>query len=199
MTQSDNQDLVKGWIFTNATHNTQLNDSLTYQKLLDEGSRHIAEGKKTECWKPIVDYCQANPPGPFSFEQSYRLTALAWDAQELIEGLEPYKHNVIWKNLISEKIPLTSFWLGRINAGRREFNKSLNTIKFSAELARVTVPVLVCGAKLDFVCPSGLGDDFYARIGSIDKKKILFEKSAHRFEEQDAYYQAFRAFIAEHQ
>ncbi len=195
MTQGNNQHLVKGWIFANATHNIGLNDSLTYQMLLDEGTRHIAEGKNTAGWAPIVAYCQSNPPGPFTFEQSLRLTKLAWDAQELIEGLEPYKHDVIKQNLVSEHIPLTNFWLGRTNAGRRKFNKSLNSIKFSDALAQVTVPVLVCNGKLDFVCPQGLGDDFFARLGSSDKKKMLFEKSAHRFEEQDAYYQAFRTFI----
>jgi pimeloyl-ACP methyl ester carboxylesterase len=198
MTQGNNQATVKGWIFANATHNSSLNDSLTYQMLLDEGTRHIAEGKNADAWKPIVSYCEANPPGPFTFEQSYELTALAWEAQGLIEGLEPYKHDIIFKNLIPEQIPLTNFLLGRTNAGKRKFNRSLNPIKFSDSLGQVTVPVLVCFGKLDFVCPVGLGDDFFAHIGSTDKKKLLFEKSAHRFEEQEAYYQAFRTFILEH-
>jgi len=58
--------------------------------------------------------------------------------------------------------------------------------------------VLVCFGKLDFVCPQGLGDDFLAHIGSTDKQKLIFEKSAHHLEEQDAYYNAFRKFLLEH-
>jgi pimeloyl-ACP methyl ester carboxylesterase len=199
MTQDNNQALVKGWIFADASHNTGLNDSLTYQMLLDEGRRHIAEGKNAEAWKPIVSYCEANPPGPFTFDQAYELTDLAWKAQGLIEGLEPYQDNIIFKNFITEQIPLTNFWLGRSNAAKRTFNKSLTPIKFSDLLSQVTVPVLVCYGKLDFVCPPGLGDDFLAHIGSTDRKQLLFEKSAHRLEEQEAYYEAFRTFVLEHQ
>ena len=198
MTAPDNQSMVKGWIFVDATHNTGLNDSLTHQMLLDEGTRHIAEGKNAEAWKPIVAYCEANPPGPFTFDQAYELTDLAWKAQDLIEGIEPYGNDVILNNLISEQIPLTNFWLGRSNAAKRTFNKSLNPIKFSDALGQVTVPVLICFGKLDFVCPKGLGDDFYEHIGSTDKKKLLFEHSAHRMEEQEAYYNAFRTFVLEH-
>jgi pimeloyl-ACP methyl ester carboxylesterase len=198
MTEDNNQALVKGWIFADATHNVALNDSLTYQMLLDEGRRHIAEGKNADAWRPIVSYCEANPPGPFTFDQAYELTDLAWKAQGLIEGLEPYQDDIIFQNFIQEQIPLTNFWLGRSNAAKRTFNKSLTGVKFSDQLGQVTVPVLVCYGKLDFVCPPGLGDDFLAHIGSTDRKQLLFEKSAHHLEEQDAYYEAFRTFVLDH-
>ena len=74
MTKDNYQDLVKGWLFVDASHNYGLNDSLTYQMLLDVGMQHISDGKNAESWEPIVEYCQENPPGPFSFEQSI----IAW-------------------------------------------------------------------------------------------------------------------------
>jgi len=199
MTKDNNQDLVKGWLFVNASHNYGLNDSLTHQKLLDASREHLAAGIKIDSWKPIFDYCQNNLPGPFTAEQSLKLNKLGWKAQEIIEGMEPYDYNVIHDNMITEDIPLTSYYLGRTNAGARNFNASLTPIKFSAELHKVTVPVLVCFSKLDFVCPEGLGVDFMSHIGSSDKQMLIFEKSAHHFEEQDAYYNAFVNFIIRHQ
>jgi len=199
MTKDNNQDLVKGWLFVDASHNYGLNDSLTYQMLLDAGNQHIADGTNPDGWEPIVEYCQENPPGPFSFEQSIQLNKYGWKAQKIIEGLEPYQYTVIKDGIFKEHIPLTSYYLGKTNAAERKFNESLTPIKFSDALGKVTVPVLVCFGKLDFVCPQGLGDDFLAHIGSTDKQKLIFEKSAHHLEEQDAYYNAFREFLREHQ
>lgn len=199
MTKDNNQDLIKGWLYVDASHNYGLNDSLTYQMLLDAGNEHIAAGVKAEQWEPIVDYCQENLPGPFTFRQSLQLNLYGWKAQSIIEGLEPYVFDVIWKGAFSEHIPLTSYYLGKTNAAARSFNKTLIPIKFSDQLNKVTIPVLVCYGKLDFVCPQGLGDDFLAHIGSADKEKVIFEKSAHHLEEQDAYYNAFVKFIREHQ
>lgn len=198
LTDGNNQDLVKGWIFADASHNYGLNDSLTYQMLLDNGLQHIAAGENPTSWEPIVEYCLANPPGPFSFEQSFKLNELAWKAQRMIEGLEPYTYDIIQKTFLSEHIPLTNYWMGRTNAGKRKFNKTLLEIKFAEELQKVTVPLLVCFGTLDFVCPPGLGEDLMTHIGASDKEMLLFEKSAHRFEEQDAFYFAFRKFMLEH-
>ena len=198
MTKNDNQDLVKGWLFVDASHNYGLNDSLTYQMLLDASINHIKAGIKVSQWEPILDYCLDNLPGPFTFKQSLQLNLNGWKAQSIIEGLEPYTFDVIQKGAVSEHIPLTSFYLGRTNAAARRFNKTLIPIKFSSQLNKVKVPVLVCFGALDFVCPQGLGDDFLSHIGSTDKQKIIFEKSAHHLEEQDAYYHAFVKFVLEH-
>jgi len=198
MTKDNYQDLVKGWLFVDASHNYGLNDSLTYQMLLDVGMQHISDGKNAESWESIVAYCQKNPPGPFSFEQSIELNKYGWKAQKIIEDLEPYQYTVIKDGIFKEHLPLTNYYLGKTNAAERKFNESLTPIKFSDALAKVKVPVLVCFGKLDFVCPQGLGDDFLAHIGSTDKQKLIFEKSAHHLEEQDAYYNAFRKFLLEH-
>ena len=198
MTKDNNQDLVKGWLFVDASHNYGLNDSLTHQMLLTASKAHVMAGINAEKWEPILEYCEENQPGPFSFQQSLQLNLYGWQAQSIIEDIEPYVFDVIKKGAIPEHIPLTSFYLGRTNAAARSFNKSLIPIKFSSQLSKVKVPVLVCFGALDFVCPQGLGDDFLAHIGSTDKQKLVFEKSAHHLEEQEAYYNAFVKFVLEH-
>ncbi|MFN0034780.1 MAG: alpha/beta fold hydrolase [Saprospiraceae bacterium] len=197
MTKGGYQDLVKGWLFVNATHNYRLNDSLTHQMLLRVGKEHIDSGLNAGAWEGIVEYCE-EVSAPFSFQQSLQLNQHGTRAQKIIEGLEPYSENPVWDYKISENIPLTNYWLGRTNSLSRELNESLLDIEFSSKLSKVTVPVLVCSGKLDFVCPTGLADDFFAHVGSTDKQQILFEKSAHNLEEQDGYYNAFVQFVLEH-
>jgi pimeloyl-ACP methyl ester carboxylesterase len=198
MTKDNNQTMVKGWLFVDASHNYQLNDSLTHEMLLRVGSEHLANNHHAEKWKPIVEYCLKNPPGPFNSHQSLLLNQYGWEAQKFIEGLEQNDNNVLHDAIFCENMPITSYLLGRTNAADRRFNHSLNNIKFSHTLKKVTIPVLVCYGKLDFVCPQGLGDDFLAHIGSSDTHKIIFERSAHRFEEQEAYYRAFVQFVSDH-
>lgn len=198
MTKGNNQDLISGWLFVDASHNYGLNDSLTYQMLLDAGNQHISQNLNANKWRPIVDYCVENPPGPFTTDQSIQLNQYGWKAQKIIEGLEPYVYSVVKDAVITEHIPVTSFLLGRTNALDRKFNDSLSRIKFSFQLNKVTVPVLVCFGKLDFVCPQGLGDDFLKHIGSTDKQKIIFNHSAHHLEEQEGYYNAFVKFVFDH-
>ncbi|MFN0175399.1 MAG: serine aminopeptidase domain-containing protein [Saprospiraceae bacterium] len=197
MTEGNNQDLTRGWLFVNATHNYRLNDSLTHEMLLRIGREHIASGLNAEAWEGIVDYCE-DVHVPFSFQQSLQLNQLGTQAQKIIEGLEPYTEKPVWDYKISEHIPLTNYYLGKTNSLGREFNESLLDIEFTSKLSKVTTPVLVCSGKLDFVCPTGLADDFMANISSISKKQLLFEKSAHNLEEQNAYYLAFVQFVLEH-
>jgi proline iminopeptidase len=112
--------------------------------------------------------------------------------------VEPFDENPIWDNLFSEHIPLTNYYLGRTNSLDRKFHRSLHTVGFREELSNVTLPVLVCAARHDFLCPMELEEDFLERVGSTDKKYLIFERSTHFFEEQEAYLEAFVAFVREH-
>lgn len=188
---------IKGWIYANATHHYPLNDSLSHDMMIRLGRDYVAAGINTNKWLDILTYCESVAP-PFSFEQSLRLNLLARRAQTIVPEVEPYSENPIWDNLLSEHIPFTNYYLGRTNSLWRKFNRVLHNIGFRESLSNVTVPVLVCTARFDFLCPSGLADDFYARVGSADKKYLMFENSTHNFEEEEAYYHAFVAFVQEH-
>lgn len=198
MTTSDWQDLIQGWIFVNATHHYALNDSLTHAMLLSEGRRHIAEGKNTDEWAPIVHYCEDHPRGPYTAEQSVEFNQWARKAESIIEGLAPYNNDPIRDHFFAERIPLTNLWLGRANAANLKFIRHLLAIRFDASLAQVRAPVLVCAGALDFVCPKGLGERFFASVGSEDKQYLVFEKSGHQMQERRAYYEAMEAFVAAH-
>jgi pimeloyl-ACP methyl ester carboxylesterase len=198
MTRPDRVDgNIKGWIYANATHHYPLNDSLSHAMLLRVGRASISSGINTSKWLDIVDYCENVAP-PFSFEQSLKISLLARRALSIVQGVEPFDENPIWDNLFSEHIPLTNYYLGRTNSLDRKFHRSLHTVGFREELSNVTLPVLVCAARHDFLCPMELEEDFLERVGSTDKKYLIFERSTHFFEEQEAYLEAFVAFVREH-
>ncbi|MCC7466361.1 MAG: alpha/beta fold hydrolase [Saprospiraceae bacterium] len=188
---------IKGWIYANATHNYPLNDSLSHEMMLRLGRDYLDAGVNTNKWLEILNYCESVAP-PFSFEQSLKINLLARRAQTIVPEVKPYSENPIWDNLFSEHIPITAYYLGRTNSLWRKFNRVLHNLEFRESLSNVTVPVLVCTARFDFLCPSGLAADFYARVSSADKKYLMFEFSTHNFEEEDAYYQAFITFVKEH-
>jgi pimeloyl-ACP methyl ester carboxylesterase len=52
-------------------------------------------------------------------------------------------------------------------------------------LSRITIPVLVLWGKYDFVCPPALGEDFFNRISSIEKKMVISPSSGHNLILQD--------------
>jgi hypothetical protein len=57
---------------------------------------------------------------------------------------------------------------------------------------------LVCSGRYDFVCPTATGLDLFTRIGSADKRSMLFNNSGHNLEEQSEYIKAFIEFISLH-
>ena len=54
-----------------------------------------------------------------------------------------------------------------------------------SSLFKVTVPVLIMYGQYDFICPKELGNDFYNRIGSSDKKIVISPVSGHNIMLQD--------------
>ncbi|MDX1908733.1 MAG: alpha/beta hydrolase [Bacteroidia bacterium] len=195
MTEGDNQELVSGWISANATHNWALNDSLTRVKLIEFGTEQIGSGKNVEKWQEIVDYCQANA-GELTAEISTQLNFYAWEALELIEGFTPFDEDeVLRENLISERIPYTQAFLNLLNPANSNLSNSVIEVEFSSRLFRITKPVLALSGNYDFVVPEGNAIELIDSVSSAVKERKLFLHSGHNLEEQEAYVDAFIAFI----
>jgi pimeloyl-ACP methyl ester carboxylesterase len=45
--------------------------------------------------------------------------------------------------------------------------------------------VLIIFGRYDFVCPEGMGEDFYRNIGSTDKRMVISPISGHNIMLQD--------------
>jgi pimeloyl-ACP methyl ester carboxylesterase len=185
LTRPDYQDMIKGYIDVDGSHNYPLNDTLTRQALLTEGNYQISQKKNVSNWTPIVSYC-INHVGNFSLEESEQLETYATQAENYIDSI---KHinivNLVLKYSIPDKIPLTAVLCNLLYSEDSNFNKELAVTQFSTSLRIVTIPVLVLWGKYDFTCPLPLGQDFYDRISSVNKSMAISPVSGHNMIFQD--------------
>jgi pimeloyl-ACP methyl ester carboxylesterase len=185
MVTGNNQSMVKGWIFADASHNYPLNDSLTRQMLLTTGEQQIALNKNKAQWEEIVSYCNTHT-GNFSYEESEQLESYAGEAESYFDQVIEFDiMELVRQNAVKYKWPLTSMLMNYLYSSEAGFNRELAKTQFSSLLSKVTVPVLILYGQYDFICPQGLGDDFYNRIGSIDKKMVISPISGHSIMLQD--------------
>jgi pimeloyl-ACP methyl ester carboxylesterase len=185
MVTGDNQSMVKGWIFADASHNYPLNDSLTQQMLLTTGEQQIALNQNRTEWEEIVAYCNAHT-GNFSYEESEQLESYAGEAETYFDEVIEFDiMKLVRENAVRYKWPLSSMLMNYLYSSAADFNRDLFNDEFSSALSRVTVPVLILYGQYDFICPQGLGHDFYERIGSADKKMVISPISGHSIMLQD--------------
>jgi pimeloyl-ACP methyl ester carboxylesterase len=200
ITGTDNQNLIKGLINVDGSHNYPLNDTLTREMLLSVGQHEVSLRKNPDKWQPIIDYCLAHK-GNFSFEESQQLETYASDAENYIDSVRPV--NILSKVLeyaITDKYPLTAMLSNRLYSEDSDFNKELAVSEFSSSLYKVTVPVIVLWGKYDFTCPPALGEDFFDRVSSTDKRMVISPISGHNMILQDKklFCDEINAFVAAH-
>jgi len=185
ITRPGYQDMIKGLINVDGSHNYPLNDTLTRQMLLDEGNYQTSQHRNEDKWRPIINYCTRHQ-GNFSIEDSQQLEAYATQAENYIDSI---KHiniaTLVLEYAIADKYPLTAILSNLLYSEDSNFNKELAVSQFSSSLNMVTIPVLLLWGKYDFTCPPELGEDFYNRISSSDKQLIISPISGHNMILQD--------------
>jgi len=185
VTSSDYQNMIQGLINVDGSHNYPLNDTLTRQKILSVGQYEVSQNRNTEKWQPIISYCLSHT-GNFSFEESQQLETYSAEAEALIDSV---KHVSILKKVLEyaivDKYPLSGMLANLLYSEDSKFNNELAVTQFSSSLYKVTIPVLLLWGKYDFTCPVALGEDFYNRISSTDKKMVISNISGHDMILQD--------------
>ncbi len=185
MTTGSNQDLVKGWIFADGSHNYPLNDSLTRQMLLTTGEHQILENDHVGQWLPIVTYCESHS-GNFSLAESFQMEDYAEQAEKLFSVVKQVSlFDLIRQYAVKDHWPLTSMLFNYLYSSNDDFNQALAKTEFTSQLYKVTVPTLIMYGRYDFVCPKELGEDLYNHIGASKKKMVISPISGHDIFLQD--------------
>jgi pimeloyl-ACP methyl ester carboxylesterase len=185
LTADDDQNLFKGYIDIDGSHNYPLNDTLTRNKLISTGMSEVAQNSHTEEWQEIIDYCNSHT-GNFSLEQSLQLEKYASRAENYIEDVTKVNYFCqIAGNALSDNYSISSMLVNLITTNNSDLNKEIATKEFSSSLFKITIPVLVLWGKYDFVCPPELGNDFLSRISSTVKKMAISPVSGHNLMFQD--------------
>jgi pimeloyl-ACP methyl ester carboxylesterase len=185
LTKGNNQNLFKGYINVDGSHNYPLNDTLTRDMLLTVGSQEVANNHHVDDWNKIIDYCNSHA-GNFTLYQSHKLEKYASQAEDYIEAVNQIKYfPIVLRNSISGSYPITSMLVNFLYSENSDLNKEISIKEFSSSLKRITIPSLVLFGKYDFVCPPELGLDFYTRISSQEKKMVISPVSGHNLIYQD--------------
>jgi pimeloyl-ACP methyl ester carboxylesterase len=199
MTQGDNQNLINGWVFANATHDYLRNDQITEQMMLDSSKIEIAKGNNVADWKEIVDFCDANVPN-LDVDVSHKYNRLASKAQRLYD----YRYNRETPNPLKSLLstsgnqPVTASIPDlRNNYFYDTFAAEILATSFTSRLNKVTLPTLVFSGAYDFVCPALLQKEFFESLGGTQNKYLLMANSTHGMEEKEAYQAAILSFIDE--
>jgi pimeloyl-ACP methyl ester carboxylesterase len=179
LTKANYQQMIRGWICADGSHNYPLNDTLTRDKLFSVGRTEISLNKNADKWQDIIDYCTQHP-GPFTFDESMQLENYATIAETLMDSAKQVSIKDYIDNYILQKqFPLTSIAMNYLYSTEAVINDEISTANYSPQMYKVTVPVLLLWGKYDFICPEGLADDIYSRIGSTIKKKVISPISGH--------------------
>jgi pimeloyl-ACP methyl ester carboxylesterase len=200
MTQNNNQSMVKGWIFANATHDYFRNDELTMSMMLDSSVLEIARGNSVKEWKEIQDFCNKTTPS-LEVEVSQEINKMARTAQ----GLYNYKIKPNSGSILSDLTDVESNTPGSAilpdllnNFLYKPFAAEIIATSFTSRLNIVTTPTLVLSGAYDFVCPYQLNKEFFNSLGSVEKKHVIFYNSRHGMEENDAYQAEIASFIEQY-
>lgn len=185
LTSPGNQEMVNGYINVDASHNYPVNDSLTRLSLLKTGVSEISKGNKIKEWEEIARYCNDHS-GNFSLEESHHLERFASEAESYIDSVKSVSIvSTVLGSVVDDKTPVSSVLVNLLYTENSEFNKELLKTRFSDQLSRINIPVLVLWGKYDFVCPLSLGKDFYSRVSSKDRRMVVSPVSGHNIMYQD--------------
>jgi pimeloyl-ACP methyl ester carboxylesterase len=185
LTSPGNQELIKGFINVDGSHNYPLNDTLTRQMLLSYGQKQVSINKNTNKWQTIINYCNSHTGG-FTLEESQKLESYASDAEKLADSVKQINlATTLLTYSIKDKYPLTAILCNLLYSEDSNFNKELAIAQFSSSLNTITIPVMLLWGKYDFTCPVTLGQDFYNRISSTEKRFVISPVSGHEMFLQD--------------
>ena len=179
------QDMIKGFINLDGSHDYPLNNTLTRQMLLRVGYEQVSMNRNVEKWEPIISYCE-NHTGNFTFEESMQMQTYASDAETYIDSVRQVSIPLqVLKYSISDYYPLTSMLSNLLYSEDADINLEISKLSFSESLHKISIPVLILWGKYDFICPQALGEDYYNRISSVEKKIVISPSSGHNVFLQD--------------
>lgn len=185
ITRPDYQNMIRGFINVDGSHNYPLNDTLTRQMLLSVGQNQVSQKRNVDRWNRIISYCNMHS-GNFSLEESQQLEKYASEAESYVDSVK--KINIpllVLKYSIPDKYPLSAILGNLLYSEDSNLNLELSKAQFSTSLYKITIPVLVLWGKYDFICPPALGEDFYKRVTSPEKRMVLSPYSGHNLMLQD--------------
>lgn len=180
--ETQNQKLFSGWIEANGVHDYPSVFRNEIKMFNEIGNQQIALGNSVSFWTEIQDSISKMDTANLNLQNIVYLNRKASKAESHLREAAyiafdstPNFHGVSFWGGNS----LTTKWSGLItNNYTREVNQ-LHELSYTEKLYTIQIPTLLLYSKYDFVVPPELGVSAYSRLGSINKKLIMFEYSGH--------------------
>jgi pimeloyl-ACP methyl ester carboxylesterase len=177
LVKGDNQKQIRGWIEVDGAHDYPETNKLERQMLIDTGTVQIAKGYYVNQWQGIVNYCNTHQANT-SLDISLQIDNYAFQAEDYAN----INHSTTSTDYFSASSPL-SYGINLYNLNDtspgRQFLQSLESISFTNELYKITVPSLLIWGQYDFTVPVGSGIQAMANLGSAYKRLVTMPHSAH--------------------
>lgn len=199
--QSEDQDLMDGWIEVAGAHDLPLLYSSAFAMLDTIGDRELLAGRETEFWNEVKDSLAVLPQTNATVDQWLSLNSLGHRAEQLLPEIDEPGGNDISISEAFFRNPQDAFALrtSAAHTGSLLIDEVLAT-DLSPTMDQIQVSTLLLWGRYDFVVPPALGLDAFPRIGTPDKEIWIFERSGHSpmFNQPDEFVQVVEDWIARH-
>ncbi|MFT4523350.1 MAG: proline iminopeptidase [Bacteroidia bacterium] len=176
---NDNQKNIQGWIEADGAHDIPLLNKEAIKMFRKVGQDEIAKGNNTGKWQEIVNWAYAIDTNNISDAQGGEINEKAYEAEELINELgESDRGGIPYRVLYSPVDPIISSLVGNATSSALDAD-GIESLAYTNQLYKITIPSLFLWGKYDFVVPPRLGKSGFDNIGSADKELILFNQSGH--------------------
>jgi len=177
LVKGTNQNNIRGWIEVDGAHDYPESNTLERQMLIDTGSSEIAKGHNVSQWTTIVNYCSAHPAN-VSLDVDLTTDDYASQAENYVN----INHTTTAVNYFSPSSPLSfgaNLYFLNYTVRGRAFLASLETLSFTDQLYKITIPSLLIWGQYDFTVPSTSGYHALNNLGSSYKHLVLMPESGH--------------------
>lgn len=203
--KDNNQNNISGWIEVDGAHNFAANKEV-YYALIDISFQQIySSSKYVNKWKEIYQYCNSLDTNNFADTTISRLNKFGFEVEQyltsdgiIISDTPLELSSILNHSFTSGYSPITAKFNLRITSISM-FNE-VKKLDFTDQLYKINIPTLFVWGKHDYVLPVKLGYEGISKIGSVDKKIVVLDKSGHSsmFNQMQPFLNEVIGFINSH-
>lgn len=193
---TDVQDELNGWIEVAGAHDIPLLYKESIDMFIRIGTREIARFNNVRDWTDIIAYAAGVNRNNVSDEEAGVLNSYGFEAEALIEEIAEGEFGTASHGLFTSPVAsLASLFSATATASA--INAETESASMTDRLGEITIPSAFLWGEYDFVVPPALGESAFERVGTDEKRLIIFEQSGHSpmDNEPELFTQAVQQFI----
>ncbi len=199
LTKENNQQMVDGWINSDAPHDFHLQDRLMCPMAVTIGNDQIATGNNVSKWNEIISYCNSHDPAN-NYSDAKELNELLGEAEYLIDTVVKVDFNtldIFWSESQTNNAPFTALGFNLFSNEKNEIEKGAYKKNYEEAISIINIPLLILWGKYDFIAPPAVGDSLFNKVSSIEKEKVILQRSGHNgfLQEPKIYWTKFKEFM----